>query len=194
MINKIRIWFLLLTEFIAAMALAAIFIIFLLQIFTRYAPKISWIVHLPFISSWMNNLEPIGWTVNLISLLWVWIIFFGCAFFVRDREHVVFDILFFAVSKKFQKIFSFIIALFLASIMLYSFGPTWDAVFDNRLMELKKIQTLKMPVTGEKIPIKWLFAPYVILMVAVILRYFWNILSLLFIEKRMERSKIGEDN
>jgi|TARA_B100002019_G_scaffold276411_1_gene275212 C4-dicarboxylate transporter DctQ subunit len=142
----------------------------------------------------MNNLEPIGWTVNLISLLWVWIIFFGCAFFVRDREHVVFDILFFAVSKKFQKIFSFIIALFLASIMLYSFGPTWDAVFDNRLMELKKIQTLKMPVTGEKIPIKWLFAPYVILMVAVILRYFWNILSLLFIEKRMERSKIGEDN
>lgn len=194
MINKIRIWFLLLTEFIAAMALAAIFIIFLLQIFTRYAPKISWIVPLPFISSWMNNLEPIGWTVNLISLLWVWIIFFGCAFFVRDREHVVFDILFFAVSKKFQKIFSFIIALFLASIMLYSFGPTWDAVFDNRLMELKKIQTLKMPVTGEKIPIKWLFAPYVILMVVVILRYFWNILSLLFIEKRMERSKIGEDN
>ena len=194
MINKIRIWFLLLTEFIAAMALAAIFIIFLLQIFTRYAPKISWIVPLPFISSWMNNLEPIGWTVNLISLLWVWIIFFGCACFVRDREHVVFDILFFAVSKKFQKIFSFIIALFLASIMLYSFGPTWDAVFDNRLMELKKIQTLKMPVTGEKIPIKWLFAPYVILMVAVILRYFWNILSLLFIEKRMERSKIGEDN
>ena len=194
MINKIRIWFLLLTEFIAAMALAAIFIIFLLQIFTRYAPKISWIVPLPFISSWMNNLEPIGWTVNLISLLWVWIIFFGCAFFVRDREHVVFDILFFAVSKKFQKIFSFIIALFLASIMLYSFGPTWDAVFDNRLMELKKIQTLKMPVTGERIPIKWLFAPYIILMVAVILRYFWNILSLLFIEKRMERSKIGEDN
>merc|ERR1711991_1223571 len=122
------------------MALAAIFIIFLLQIFTRYAPKISWIVPLPFISSWMNNLEPIGWTVNLISLLWVWIIFFGCAFFVRDREHVVFDVLFFAVSKKFQKIFSFIIALFLASIMLYSFGPTWDAVFDNRLMELKKIQ------------------------------------------------------
>ena len=29
-------------EFIAAMVLAAIFIIFLLQIFTRYAPKIAW--------------------------------------------------------------------------------------------------------------------------------------------------------
>ena len=104
MLNKLKIRFFHLTEFIAAIALAAIFIIFLLQIFTRYAPRISWIIPLPIISDWMNSLQPIGWTVNLISFLWVWIIFFGCSFFVRDREHVVFDLLVFAVPPKIQKI------------------------------------------------------------------------------------------
>ena len=40
-------------------------------------------------------------------------------------------------------------------------------------MELKKIQTLKIPITGDKIPIKWLFASYITLMIVVILRYAW---------------------
>ena len=74
------------------MILAAIFIIFLLQIFTRYAPKIAWLMPIPPIHDWMMALEPIGWTVNLISLLWVWLIFFGCAFFVRESDHVAFDV------------------------------------------------------------------------------------------------------
>ena len=40
-------------------------------------------------------------------------------------------------------------------------------------MDLKKIQTLRMPITGDKIPIKWLFASYITLMIVVILRYAW---------------------
>jgi TRAP-type C4-dicarboxylate transport system permease small subunit len=191
LLNKLKIRFFHLTEFIAAIALAAIFIIFLLQIFTRYAPRISWIIPLPIISDWMNSLQPIGWTVNLISVLWVWIIFFGCSFFVRDGEHVVFDLLVFAVPPKIQKIFLTIVALFMITIMLYSFGPTWDAIFGSRLMELKKIQTLRIPITGEKIPIKWLFAPYIILMIAVICRYSFTLLSLI----RLPRlSGKGEDS
>lgn len=52
-------WFTRCAEFIAAMALAAIFATFLLQILFRYMPF----------------LEPIGWSVVLISLLWVFVIF-----------------------------------------------------------------------------------------------------------------------
>ena len=73
-------WFTRGAEFIAAMALAAIFITFLLQILFRYVPF----------------LEPIGWSVVLISLLWVFVIFFGCAFVVQERDHVTFDILYHA--------------------------------------------------------------------------------------------------
>ena len=171
MVNKGLLKIIRTTEFIAAMLLAAIFITFLLQIFTRYAPKIAWLMPISNIEDWMKSLVPIGWTVNLISLLWVWLIFFGCAFFVRQKDHVSFDILFHALPAKFQKILTVTTALIIISTMIYSFGPTYDAIFVSRLMELKKIQTLYIPITEERIAIKWLFAPYILLMIMVIIQY-----------------------
>ena len=44
-------------EFIAAMMLAAIFITFLLQIFSRYAPKIAWLMPITPIADWMMALS-----------------------------------------------------------------------------------------------------------------------------------------
>lgn len=164
-----------LAEFIAAMALAAVFVVFLVQIFSRYAAKIAWLMPIPSISNWMSLLEPIGWTVNLISLLWVWIVFFGAAFIVRSRDHVTFDVLYLAMSHKTRRIMAILSAIGLLIAMVYSFPAMWDLVFANRLMELKKIQTLSVPFTGDKIPMKWLFAPYVLLMVSVIARALWQI-------------------
>jgi len=63
------------------------------------------------------------------------------------------------------------VALTVVGAMLWSFGPMWDAIFGSRLMDLKKIQTLRIPITGDKIAIKWLFAPYVMLMVVLVVRY-----------------------
>ena len=165
-------------EFIAAMGLAAIFVIFLLQIFTRYAPKIAWIVPISPIHDWMMALEPIGWTVNLISLLWVWLIFFGCAFFVREKDHVAFDVFYQALAPSWQRYLALTTAAIMIAVMLYSFGPTWDAILGSRLMDLKKIQTLRIPITGDKIPIKWLFASYVMLMAVLTLRYVWRAIAL----------------
>ncbi|SFL38905.1 TRAP transporter small permease [Shimia aestuarii] len=162
-------------EFIAAMALAAVFATFLIQIFSRYAAKIAWLMPIPPISDWMASLEPIGWTVNLISLLWVWIIFFGCAFIVKERDHVTFDVLYLAAPSGVRRVLAFVSALALIAAMLYSFPATWDAIFGNRLMDLKKIPTLRMPFTGEKIAIKWLFGAYILLMIATILRYLWRL-------------------
>ena len=159
------------TEFIAAMALAAIFIIFLIQIFSRYAPNIAWLMPISFISDWMSTLQPVGWTVNLISLLWVWVIFFSCSFFVKDHDHVRFDIILYALSKKHRHYLKLFGAVLMVGAFAYSFGPSWDAIFGSRLMELKKLQTLRVPITGDKIAIKWLFAPYILLMIAVIIRY-----------------------
>ena len=45
-------------------------------------------------------------------------------------------------------------------------------------MELKKIQTLRVPLTGDKIPIKWLFAPFIVMMLALIARYAFSAISL----------------
>ncbi|MEL7343874.1 MAG: TRAP transporter small permease subunit [Pseudomonadota bacterium] len=161
--NTLIKWFTRGAEFIAAMALAAIFVTFLLQILFRYVPF----------------LEPIGWTVVLISLLWVFVIFFGCSFIVRESDHVTFDVLYLSAPRKLRSVFALITAVLMVAAMLYSLPSVWETVFANRLMELKKIQTIRIPITGGKIPIKWLFAPFVMMMIVVTLRYFWRIYTVL---------------
>jgi C4-dicarboxylate transporter DctQ subunit len=171
MITRIGSWLSRLANFILATVLAAIFVTFLAQIFARYAPKIATAVPASAVSQWLSTLEPIGWTVNLISLLWVWLIFFGCAFVVKERDHVVFDVLVQAMPpwlKLFCKLF---VAVVIVCAMIWSLGPVWDAIFGSRLMELKKIQTVRIPITGDRIAMKWLFAPYFLLMVVLIVRY-----------------------
>lgn len=166
-------------ELIAAIILAAIFITFLLQIFTRYAPKLAWLMPIPSLADWMTSLVPIGWTVNLISLLWVWLIFIGCSFFVRDRDHVIFDVFYSAVSPQWRKYFTLATGFILIAVMIYALAPTYDALFGNMLMSLKKIQTLRIPITGDKIAIKWLFAPIILFMAATVIRYGFRCYSVL---------------
>ena len=167
-------------EAIAAIALAAIFIVFLLQIFTRYSGKLSQWMPVENLSLWMSEIEPLRWTVYLISLLWVWLIFLGCSFVVRERDHVAFDILYQAAPPRLRKIMTILGAIILIVVMLISLPATWDAIMANRLMELKKLQTLRLPITGDKIAIKWLFFPYLVLMALLIIRS----ISRIFVELR----------
>jgi TRAP-type C4-dicarboxylate transport system permease small subunit len=172
-------------EAIAAIALAAIFIVFLLQIFTRYSGKLSQWMPVENISLWMSEIEPLRWTVYLISLLWVWLIFLGCSFVVRERDHVAFDILYQAAPPRLRKIMTILGAIILIAVMLISLPATWDAIMANRLMELKKLQTLRLPITGDKIAIKWLFFPYLVLMAVLIIRS----ISRIFVELRTNNQK-----
>ncbi len=177
--KKLQEWFTRGAEFIAAMSLAAIFFTFLLQILFRYVPF----------------LEPIGWSVVLISLLWVFVIFFGCAFIVRESDHVAFDVLYLAVPRHVRKVLALVSAVLMVIAMLYSLPAMWETVFANRLMDLKKIQTIRMPITGDKIAIKWLFAPFVMLMIVATLRYLWRIYTVLRFgppETEMEKLLGGE--
>ena len=171
MIEKLKLWSNRFVNFILAAALAIIFVTFLTQIFARYAPKLAVFVPVENLALWLASIEPIGWTVNLISLLWVWLIFLGCAFVVRERDHVVFDVFTQAMSPRWGLICKIMVALTVVGSMLWSLGPMWDAIFGSRLMDLKKIQTLRIPITGDKIAIKWLFAPYVMLMIVLVVRY-----------------------
>ena len=80
-------WFTRGTEFIAAALLAAMFLTFLIQIFSRYV-----------------MLTPFGWTLELCLILWVWIVFFGNAFIVTERDHVTFDIFYLAAPQKLRSV------------------------------------------------------------------------------------------
>lgn len=147
------------SNFLAASMLAVLFFTFLFQIFSRYVLR-----------------SPFGWTLELCLILWVWIVFFGCAFIVRDRDHVTFDIFYYATPKKVQLVLSIISAIGVILIMGYSFLPTIDYI---DWMKMRKTTTVKIPFTGDKIPLKYIFSIYGIFLLSVIFQYIWKLKNLL---------------
>ena len=147
------------SNFLAASMLAVLFFTFLFQIFSRYVLR-----------------SPFGWTLELCLILWVWIVFFGCAFIVRDRDHVTFDIFYYASPKKVQLVLSILSAIGVILIMGYSFLPTIDYI---DWMKMRKTTTVKIPFTGDKIPLKYIFSIYGIFLLSVIFQYIWKLKNLL---------------
>lgn len=152
-------WFTRGTEFIAATFLAAMFFTFLLQIFSRYV-----------------LLTPFGWTLELCLILWVWIVFFGCAFIVREKDHVTFDIFYLAAPMRIRKALALISAGAVVTGMLWSFLPTWDYI---DFLRLRGTSTVRLPVTGDKIPMRTVFSIYAVFMLVIAARYAWHFVDVL---------------
>lgn len=161
---------------IAATMLAAIFLTFLLQIATRYAPRIVSSLGLGEWWPWLGTIAPLGWTLELIGILWVWVIFFSCAFVVREYDQVRFDILYLSVPRKVRAVFAITGAIVVAGVMLYAFLPTWDYI---DWMKMRRTSTVRNPFSGEKIPLRTIFSVYAIFMLAVAARYLWLIVDVL---------------
>lgn len=152
-------WFTTATECIAAAMLAAMFATFLLQIFSRYVMQ-----------------TPFGWTLELCLILWVWVVFFGNAFIVRERDHVTFDIFYLAAPRRLRQVLALISAAAIAIGMIYAFAPTWDYI---DWMKIRKTTTVKNPLTGSKIPLRDIFSVFAIFMIVVALRYVWRFVDVL---------------
>ena len=147
-------WFSSVAELIAAALLAAMFLTFLLQIYSRYV-----------------LVQPFGWTLELCLILWLWIVFFGNAFLVRERDHVTFDILYLASPRKVQWVLALVSAAAIVAGMAWAFLPTLDYI---DWMKNRKTTTVRNPLTGAKIPLRTIFSIYALFMVAVTLRYGWR--------------------
>jgi C4-dicarboxylate transporter DctQ subunit len=145
-------WFSRGTEFIAAAMLAAMFLTFLLQIFSRYVLQ-----------------TPFGWTLELCLTLWIWIVFFGNAFIVRERDHVTFDIFYLAAPRRVRQILALISAGAIVVGMAWAFLPTLDWI---DWLKIKKSATLK-------IPLRTVYSIYGVFMLVIILRYGWRIVEVI---------------
>ena len=139
-------------EFIAAAMLAAMFLAFLLQIFSRYVLQ-----------------TPFGWTLELCLILWVWIVFFGNAFVVTQRDHVTFDIFYLAAPRRLRQILALISAIAIVLAMVWSLLPTWDWI---DWLKIKKSAVLK-------IPLRTVYSIYAVFMIAIIVRYGWQIVDII---------------
>jgi TRAP-type C4-dicarboxylate transport system permease small subunit len=166
LINLIQKYFNQSSKIIAATLLAALFVTFLLQIFSRYV---------------LNS--PFGWTLELCRILWVWIVFFCCAFLVQEKDHVKFNLIYSASSNKAKFIMSIVSCLSIVAIMGWALLPTMDYI---DWMKMRKTSTVRFPITGEKIKLSYVFSIYGIFMISLIAHYIWKLKKI--IQKGSENS------
>lgn len=152
--------------FVAAMLMAAMFATFIVQVAIRYSARIEWIAAtFPALDA-----THFGWTLELCLVLWVWLVFWGNAFVVRERDHVTFDMIRDRVRPGVRKWFAICGALAIAAGLLASLGPTWDRF---HILRLKKTATLGA-LFGDGIRMREIYSVYILFLVVVSGRYLWR--------------------
>ena len=143
-------WFRRGTESVAVGLLTAIFVLFILQIFTRYVVR-----------------QPLGWTLEACLIAWLWLIFWSAAFTLRHEDHVRFTVLSDGVSPKLRSVFLVLSAISLIIALSLSLPATADFI---GFMAIESTSLLK-------IRFDYVFSIYLIFAVAIILRYLWSIIG-----------------
>lgn len=133
-------------ENVVALLLAVMFVVFLIQIVSRY----------------LLNL-PIGWTQEVSVILWIWLVLFGAAFVTRDAEQLRFDLLYGAVGPRVRRGLVAVTSVILAGLLALALPATVDYV---AFMKVESTAYLH-------IRFDWLFSIYVVFAVAMIARHLW---------------------
>jgi TRAP-type C4-dicarboxylate transport system permease small subunit len=133
-------------ENVAAAMLAFMFLAFILQIAFRYLVSL-----------------PTGWTHELSVMLWIWLVLWGAAFVVSEREEIRFDIIYGAVGPGARRVMCVITALALVTLYLVSLPAVIDYV---TFMKVQRTAYLK-------VPFDLLFSIYIVFVIAVVVRYVW---------------------
>ena len=131
-------------ENVAAGLLAALFLTFVLQIVARYVFS-----------------YPLGWTIEVCLTLWLWLVFWTAAFVLRDHDHVRFDLLAVASSRRLQQVFALVSAIAIIAGLLAALPATIDYI---TFYKIKRSATLR-------IRLDIVFSIYGIFAVAVIVSY-----------------------
>jgi TRAP-type C4-dicarboxylate transport system permease small subunit len=135
-------------EVLAGLLLASVFVVFLLQILFRYV-----------------LLMPVGWTVEWVTIAWVWVILFGAAFALRDAELIRLDVLYLAVPDGVRRVFDVITGLTCAAILAWTLPQCLDYI---QFMKIERTAYLRWPFN-------WVFAIYIPFALAMIARCLWQV-------------------
>ena len=139
-------------ENVAAAMLAVMFAAFIIQIVFRY-----------FFSF------PTGWTTELTVSAWLWLVLWGSAFVLGEKEEIRFDLIYSAVRPRVRIGMAIVCALAIIGLYGASLKPSFDYV---SFMKVEKASYLK-------IRMDWLYSIYIVFLVAIIVRYLWLLSQLL---------------
>lgn len=109
--------------------------------------------------------RPLPWTDELAVVLYIWVIVWASALMVAEREHVVFDLVWNSVSPAARRAMRVIGHLMLGTLAAVALPASWDYV--------KFMGREKTPVLD--IPFMWVFMPFMLLLVSLVLRSAWAI-------------------
>jgi TRAP-type C4-dicarboxylate transport system permease small subunit len=113
--------------------------------------------------------KPLPWTDEAAVVLYVWVILWAAATVVPEREHVVFDLVWNMAGRRTRLVMRILGNLMVGGLAAAAVPATWDYVHFMRREST--------PVLG--ISFMWVFMPFVILMVALVLRSVWAIFNAL---------------
>ena len=139
-------------ENVAAAMLAVMFAAFVIQIVFRY----------------FFNL-PTGWTTELTVVAWLWLVLWGSAFVLGEKEEIRFDLIYSAVRPRVRIGMAIVCALAIIGLYGASLKPSFDYV---SFMKVEKASYLKVRMD-------WLYSIYIVFLVAIIVRYLWLLSQLL---------------
>ena len=130
----------------------ALFAVFILQIGARF----------------LFN-QPLPWTDELAVVLYIWSIFWACAFMVPVASHVSLDILIARLANKPRLWLQTLGQILLGGLALQALPASWDY-----LLFMRRETTA---VLG--LPLFWVFLPLMVLLVMLVLRGMWQMVQVL---------------
>ncbi len=127
-------------EWVTVLLFVAMFVAFLLQVFTRYV---------------LN--DPVAWTQEFVLIVYIWIVFWCGAFLLREREHITFDMFFLALPPAWRRVLAIILTALTGVAFIAALPATVDYV------TFMKIE--KSPVIGLRFDI--LYSVFIVFVIAV---------------------------
>ena len=113
--------------------------------------------------------QPLAWTDEAATILYLWVVLWGAAVVCRDKEHVAFDLLYqkaFAPTRRRMALAS---ALLVGGLAAWALPGSLDYIWFMR-REATAVMGL---------PFHWVFLPFGLLLIALVLRYVWRVVRLL---------------
>jgi TRAP-type C4-dicarboxylate transport system permease small subunit len=131
-------------EIVAAAVFALLFLTFVFQVGMRFLLD-----------------RPLAWSDELIVILYILIVFWSAATLLDEKDHVMLDLVYAALPPRGQRVFALVGAGGTAALLLILLPQAWDYV--------KFMGREKTPVLD--IPFSWVFAPFLLFIALVALRY-----------------------
>ena len=138
------------SENLIATLLGVMFVAFMLQIVFRYFFGL-----------------PTGWSTELSLLCWLWMVLWGAAFALKEKDEIRLDLLLGLVGPRTRRALAAGVAL--ATVVLY--GMSLPAA--TRYVAFMKVERSSYL----DIRLDWLYSVFVIFTVAIVLRYLWLLLE-----------------